>query len=310
MNDRDESTGRRPGPFEHIFVATDFSASAARAIARATRLPLANDGRVSIIHVLPEDPSKKRYPELDEGARQKLEQVAAAVSDAFADLGRPDIRVVSELRRGQGYVEIIRHARSEGADLIVLGRHGRRPVRDMFIGSTAKRVIRAGDLPVLVVSRVAHGPYGRPVVAVDLKDTNRSLVHVTLRLVGAGVESIALVHAFQVPFEGFVTPAVRTGESTELRKEYEQQAHAAVRKVLAALADFDVRFEPTTVHGDPRSAILIEAARLDADLLAVGTHARSGISHALVGSVSEWIIEAARCDVLVERPARVSFELP
>jgi nucleotide-binding universal stress UspA family protein len=56
--------------------------------------------------------------------------------------------------------------------------------------------------------------------------------------------------------------------------------------------------------------MLAEAVGRRADLIAVGTHGRSGIAHALIGSVAEWVIQTAACDVLVARPARVSFELP
>jgi nucleotide-binding universal stress UspA family protein len=49
------------------------------------------------------------------------------------------------------------------------------------------------------------------------------------------------------------------------------------------------------------------AVQHDADLLALGTHGRSGLAHALLGSVAEAVIHAASCDVLV---ARLRFELP
>jgi len=71
---------------------------------------------------------------------------------------------------GEAFVEIIRRSRSLGAELIVIGRHGRRPVRDMFIGTTAERVIRKGDVPVLVVNRKPRSPYRRPLIATDLED--------------------------------------------------------------------------------------------------------------------------------------------
>jgi hypothetical protein len=69
-------------------------------------------------------------------------------------------------------------------------------------------------------------------------------------------------------------------------------------------------WQTVIVRGDPRTALLAETLRRRADLLAVGTHGRAGIAHALVGSVAEWVIQNAACDVLVARPVRVSFELP
>ena len=72
MNEHDELTTRdqRPAPFGHVFVATDFSAGAAQAIARAGRLPLIDGGRISVVHVLPDLPKKTGSPDVPVGWRR------------------------------------------------------------------------------------------------------------------------------------------------------------------------------------------------------------------------------------------------
>jgi nucleotide-binding universal stress UspA family protein len=119
-----------------------------------------------------------------------------------------------------------------------------------------------------------------------------------------------MVHAYHVPFEGFITPGASPGDMTDLRKEYRQMAVSGIAKLQASLSALGVRWQTVILRGDPRTVILAEAIRRWTDLLAVGTHGRSGLAHALIGSVAEWVIQAAACDVLVARPARVSFELP
>lgn len=299
-----------PAPFKHIFVATDFSPGAAEAIVRAGRLPLVSGGKISVVHVLPDQLPRMARAGAETTARQQLETAVTALSHAPTARARRPIRVSSAVFQGQAYVEIVRHARSAGADLIVLGRHGRRPVRDLFIGSTADRVIRAGDLPVLVVRRAASRNYRQPVLAVDLEDTSRSVATVALRVLGPDVKTATLVHAYQVPFEGLVTPRVSPGKMTLLRRDARQEAAAALMKLRSSLDEVGVRWRAVVVHGDPRTVILAQAALRRADLIAVGTHGRSGLSHALLGSVAERVLQAATCDVLVARPARVSFKLP
>jgi nucleotide-binding universal stress UspA family protein len=56
--------------------------------------------------------------------------------------------------------------------------------------------------------------------------------------------------------------------------------------------------------------ILGEVLRNGADLLILGTHARAGLAHALLGSVAEWAIGSVPCDILIARPVRFAFELP
>lgn len=302
---------RQPGdrPFEHVFVATDFSAGAARAVARAGRLPLAEGGKVSLVHVLPDGLPRRARVGADRAAGRLLEQATAALARTAASAGRGDLVIGMETYRGKAYVEIIRHARAVGADLVVLGRHGRRAVRDMFIGSTAERVVRLSDLPVLIVSRKATRSYRRPLLAIDLDGSPRTVVDAALRLLGPEVHRATMVTAYQVPFEGFITPDVSPGELAGLRKEYRQAASSGLARFQASLGGRGVRWQALTARGDPRTVILAEAQRRRADLLAVGTHGRKGLSHALIGSVAEWVIRAAPCDVLVARPAGVSFEL-
>lgn len=310
MTPANKPAQRRRSPFEHVFVATDFSVGAAQAVARAGRLPLTAGGRISIVHVLPGGLPPKARAAIEKEANRQLEKAVAALSKSRSSVGGADIKVASELCHGSAYVEILRHARSLGADLIVLGRHGRRPVKDMFIGSTAERVIRAGDLPVLVVSRKAARPYRRPLIAVDLEDTSRSVVEVALRALGPEVEAATMVHAYRVPFEGFITPGALRGDLNDLRKEHRKTAASGLSRLQASLGELGVQWKTSIVRGDARVVVLAEAIRRRADLITVGTHGRKGLSHALIGSVAEWVIQAAPCDVLVARSARVSFQLP
>jgi nucleotide-binding universal stress UspA family protein len=83
-----------------------------------------------------------------------------------------------------------------------------------------------------------------------------------------------------------------------------------LRGFLESLGDRGVLWKTTVRSGDPRVEILREAERRRADLVVLGTHGRTGVSHALLGSVAEWIVRRAERDVLVARAAPVSFDLP
>lgn len=295
-------------PLRTVLVPTDYSIGAEVALKRALLLPLASGARLHVVHVLPADLPAKLRTKAESEARSRLEQV---VSRARKAAGAPsDVNLTSELLRGEPFVEIIRASRGLNAELIVLGRHGRRPIRDMFIGTTAERVVRKGDVPVLVVNLKPTRPYRRPVIATDLEDASRRTVELVLRVLSPQVRTVNVVHAFHVPFEGFVTPGFSAGEESDWRRSYRETAVTGLSKFLTPYRDVGMRWERFIRQGDPRSVVLAVAAREKADLVAVGTHGRSGVAHALVGSVAEWIITAAACDVLVARPIRFSFELP
>jgi universal stress protein A len=75
--------------------------------------------------------------------------------------------------------------------------------------------------------------------------------------------------------------------------EFESQARASGMAVAASYCEL----------GDPATAILEHAQNGGYDLLVLGTHGRTGLSHLLMGSVAEKIVRRARCAVLTVRTA-------
>jgi nucleotide-binding universal stress UspA family protein len=299
-------TGAR-GPLSRLLVPTDFSKGAVLALRRALLLPLAEGATIHIIHVLPPTLSAKARAAAMADAKRRLER---AVSGARAQAAGRDVNVTAEVLSGEAFVEIIRCSRSIRTELIVIGRHGRRPVRDMFISTTAERVTRKGDVPVLLVNLEAARAYQKPLIATDLEDAAPRVFDLALRVLGPAVKTAHVVHAFNVPFEGFVAPTFAARERSEYRRSFHEKAKAGLSSLLTPYQGSGIHWKGTVRSGDARTVILSDAVRSQADLIVLGTHGRSGVAHALVGSVAEWVISAAPCDVLVSRPVRFSFELP
>lgn len=290
-------------PLSRLLVPTDFSPGAKWSLQRALLLPLAHEASLHLLHVLPSVPLKKR------AMVRAAAEVAMEELVEFARGKTPELEVSFELVSGEAYVEIIRCARRVGSELIVIGRHSRRPLRDLVIGSTAARVIRKVDVPVLAVASEPKHAYRRPCIATDLEDTSSRTLELALRVAGRQVKVFHVVHAFNVPFEGFVTPTLSAREESEYRRDFR---HAATKGLNELLARYQVGVDwKKSIHaGDARLVLMEAVGRSKADLIALGTHGRSGVSHALVGSVAEWVISAAPCDVLVGRPVRFTFEPP
>lgn len=144
-----------------IVVPTDFSDTADVALTYARQLAEAFGSRLHLLHVIEE-------PHLGAGAEafygfsmaevmQKWEAEARARLETLVPEGRrPAGGVAVRATVGHAFVEIVRHARDVGADLIVLGTHGRGAVKHMLLGSVAEKVIRKAPCPVLVVRHPEH----------------------------------------------------------------------------------------------------------------------------------------------------------
>jgi nucleotide-binding universal stress UspA family protein len=286
-----------------VVVATDFSAGAASAVARAALLPLAPGATISVIHVLAEAIPDRFATAVRDRAAGALADRADGLRRALAERGVDGATVEHALLTGKPHVEIVRHARARAADLVVMGRHGPAPLRDALVGSTAERVIRKGDAPVLLVKEAAGGAYRRALVAVDLSDASRRGIDLAAALLPDEVREIALVHACHVAFRSWLGDAALDDYRRELTER-------AARDLAALAAGLPLECRVALREGDPRLEVLDQAVRERADLMVVGTHARSGVTHALVGSVAEWLVRSAPCDVAVTRPARFTFEPP
>ena len=143
-----------------IVVATDFSAASRPAFAAALDLARRDGARLVVLHVMmPPSPFVGHdlpgsWLELEARAKRDAERrLAAAVSQAE----RFGIATTGTLGNGAPAEVIVRVARREGADLIVMGTHGRSGLGRLFMGSVAARVLGTAKCPVLTVRGRGRG---------------------------------------------------------------------------------------------------------------------------------------------------------
>lgn len=302
---------RRPPGAEglgSILVATDFSRDARHALERALRLHLAPRAVVRLVHVLPDGMPEQVRALAEREAMSALAVAAAEATRAAAAEGLPARRIEAVLAIGRPWAEIARLARRHGVDLVVLGRHGKRAIRDLAIGTTAERIVREVDASVLVTSSRPPRASPRPIAALDLDETGGAVLDLARRALGPAASALSVVHAFEIPFERFVAPTMKPSEGRAYRSAFHRDAATGVAKLLEAWEGSGERRPKAIRCGDARQVILREALRRRADLIAVGS--RAGASHAPLGSVAECILRAAPCDVLVARGGAAEMAAP
>ncbi|MDM0022566.1 universal stress protein [Variovorax saccharolyticus] len=142
--------------FNHILVPIDGSETSMLAVSKASGLALAFGSRITLIHVV------DNYPFIGVGADYALgqnEYLAAATSSANAALARGVAALAAEgLHSDQRVIDghvvhegIVDTAIAIGADLIVMGSHGRTGIEKLLLGSVTQRVLQDAKCPVLVV---------------------------------------------------------------------------------------------------------------------------------------------------------------
>ena len=138
--------------------AVDGSGASNKGLREAVRLAKEERAQLSLVHVVNEYPA---YAMPDAGAYAAVDLVSVLrksgkeiLAKAKADVEKQGLRPKAILREtfaGPAADTIVREAKKQHADLIVLGTHGRRGVRRLVLGSDAEQVVRTARVPVLLV---------------------------------------------------------------------------------------------------------------------------------------------------------------
>ncbi|KVW99494.1 universal stress protein [Thiobacillus denitrificans] len=286
-----------------IVVATDFSEFSERAVQRAARIANQHNAELHVLHVVrPLDlyPSLTLTPdefghsdqELQQAEQTRVEAVAASLS---TQLG---IRVRAVTRLGRAHTEIAAYAQAVAADLVVAGSRGESTLLDLFLGSTASRLLRVATCPVLIVKKPADEPYRKVLAAVDFSPVSAAVVSHAISLAdGARVDAL---HVLGSEVEQRLRKAkfVRVDIAdwlTRQRTEAEQQLDA-----LLTPAEQGAAVGRLVQPGFPPAVICQSIEAMGVDLVVLGRHGYGGgLQDWLLGSVSKDVAHAAACDVLL-----------
>jgi nucleotide-binding universal stress UspA family protein len=213
----------------------------------------------------------------------------------FADVKEhAGVPIETAFRQGDACFEICEAARETGADLIVMGTHGRSGFKRLALGSVTESVLRDAPAPVLTVHRdVARhtGLFGRIVCATDVSERTVGTIAVALALADEGAKRLTLLNV------------IEDGKES-MRGDLERAAHAALTKLIPENARNSYVIENHIAFGQADREILKVAAREHADLIVMGAHTHAVLG-GLFGSTVHGVVREAGCPVLLVPTAHV-----
>lgn len=137
-------------------------------------------------------------------------------------------------------------------------------------------------------------------VAIDFSENSAYAFDYALTLAKQFGSHLAIMHVINEPVDlrGFYVPHI---SFEQLEKEIEAGAVTMMDKFChERLGDFTA-YETSTVSGIPYEEIIRKAKEMDASLIVLGTHGRTGLDHIIFGSTAERVVRAASCPVLTIR---------
>lgn len=273
-----------------ILAPTDFSATAAHALRYAAALAARFDARLLVVYAdtftPPVDITSMSATMLavsrEELAAKAQEELERHVEENLGSDMPFDTSVICDVRVDVPVLAITQAAREAGADLIVMGTHGRTGLRRLLVGSVTEAVMRLADVPVIAVNPKTS----------ESATVRRVLCEVRYTPECRDAVSIAagLADSVNAPLT-----LLRTVDADAMSNTIDDliQLRAWVPRELVDRCE--LKIVPTKGAGDQ----VVELAKFtNADLIAIGVPHDRSLADVLRGSTAERIVQQSGCPVL------------
>lgn len=270
-----------------IIVPIDFSEHSEYALKTAAKLAKKYNADLLALHMLEITGIMLNATETEQYQKTVFFiKLAEQKFEAFLD--KPylqDVNVVPIVKHFKVFSEVNEVAKEENADLIIMGSHGASGFKEFFVGSNTERVVRNAEIPVLVVKHeTSNTSFDQVLFATDFDEENVEPYLKASRFFEKLGAELTLLYV-NLPNENFKSSV----EIENKIAEFLNAAHGNLDKLnsVAYHADYTVE-----------QGILNYANKMGADLIAIPTHGRKGVTHFFAGSIGEDIANHSELPVI------------
>lgn len=268
-----------------ILIPTDFSDCAYYAAKVAVSIAKKSKATIHLLHVIDipyitEDIGLNNFQNfqeitfLSEHAKKEMDQW---INDPIFK----GLEVRHWVEYDSTHSRIIRHIDKHQIDLVVMGSHGTSGLQGLIIGSNAERVARFADCPVLIIKNDDDTfELKNIVLASDFNEKSNLFFE----------QFITFAHLFDAHIHLLTITTSEDFETTQQNNELMQN-----------FAD-NFKLKNYSIHiyndKDDEDGILHYSKDVKADLIAIGTHGRTGLAHLIIGSLAEDVINHSSIPVI------------
>ena len=276
---------------KRILVPTDFSKPAMIATEVAADIARKAGTELTLLHVIEEDTGNSINVEgqvsADSGWEEKLftmkmiEKAKKQMAKLVEDPKLEGVKVRQELRVGSPYHGMNKIITEKKVDLVVMGTSGRSDFEQMIIGSNTEKVVRRANCPVLTVHNKPASKDFKEIVYATSMDKEEEVFSRIVRATQKLYDST--IHLVRINTPGNF------------------QRDVVVKKYMLDFAKkLQLKNYTLNVFNDvsEEEGIIYFADSINADLIAMSTHGRTGFAHVLAGSIAEDVVSHSKRPVL------------
>jgi nucleotide-binding universal stress UspA family protein len=314
--------------FRHILCVVQPEESGRPTLERAVSLAENNQARLTVVDVIAPTAAD---PRMFHGGEPLADAQRTAASErlqalrSFAGAYEQRVQLECAVLSGSVFLEVIRAVLRGGHDLVLKSAENPTFVERLF-GSDDMHLLRKCPCPVWLTRADDKSNYASILAAVDfnperadptVEALNRSIIELACSLAVSDFAQLHLVHVWEVPGETMIRTWSDDAEAAvatyvEAARAKREQGFQRLREQLSAhLSAEGLRYVAPQFHlcrGRPVTLIPDTARQVQADLVVMGTVARTGIPGLFIGNTAEAILEQLQCSVLAVKPP--GFESP
>ncbi|HZY81698.1 MAG TPA: universal stress protein [Cyclobacteriaceae bacterium] len=275
---------------KNILIPVDFSNESKNALQLGISLAKQFDGTLHVLHVVDgvtegsfnvEGEATANSSWEDRIFNMKLIEIAKKnLAKLVADLSDSGVKFKTSLRFGDAFHGINEMIIKQKADLVIMGTKGSSGYKEVLVGSNTEKVVRRSGSPVIAVNKKVVSSFKNIVWATSLREEDLVMPAVLKSLIAKYNPQIHLVRVN--------TPGLFLSDGAAKEK---LQEFASIMKLKNCT--LNVYSDYTEEEG-----IIRFADSIDADMIALSTHGRTGISHLFSGSIAEDVVNHAKRPVL------------
>ncbi len=264
---------------KRILVPIDFSDYSVEALKVAAKIARKNNFEIILLHILEmphlsNDPfgDSNSVPEIIFFKNKAIDKLEQLMDSEFL----VGIEVLESIEFNKVDLGVIDAAAKNNVDLIIMGSHGTSGFKELLVGSNTEKIVRHSKIPVLVIKKEeAQFEPNHIVFACDFSEESKEPF--------AKMLTFAKIFESKLSLVTICSPAsFKTTAATEL-------------KIKNFVSNFELQNYSSHIYNDTNieNGIVNFANEVNADLIGICTHGRTGLAHFFNGSISEDIVNHA-----------------
>jgi len=313
--------------FKNIIYVLDVEKKHKSVMERVVALAENNQARLTVVSILEPVTVGFGMPEggpISVDLQAAMESIQTQKLEATVAPYRARVDVQTQLLAGTQFLEIIREVLRDGHDLVIKVPESLDWLDQLF-GSEDMHLLRKCPCPVWLIKPVAQKTYQRILAAVDVDDSyapaeqkfrdelNQQILELASSMALSGFAELHVVYAWEAASEGVLREALIHMPEEKVMAYIEnerEKREAGMNQLMHAVSnklgqETFTYLKPRThlVKGHARKEIPALARQIEADLIVMGTVARTGVAGFIIGNTAEAILSQIGCSVLALKPS-------